>query len=154
MNRTIKFRAYDTQCKKWLDSVPNESFAKLLDDPNAEVCEPDSMDSWGNFFCYPANPLGTDHGGRIVFQQYTGLKDSKGKEIFEGDIVKTPLYLGDIKDQRCGEVKFLRGSFKANHKSLGDLDLGTWGFGDEAAKDFKIVGNIFDSPELLPELLN
>lgn len=66
--------------------------------------------------------------------QYTGLKDKNGVEIYEGDIVKywAPQYKPDI----ISVIKF-------------DKKTGGWeGFiGD--TKEYKIIGNIYENPELL-----
>ena len=73
---------------------------------------------------------------RGEIMQFTGLKDKNRKEVYEGDIVMINLKLISV-------ISFKNGKFgykdREYHFSL-----------DE---DIKILGNIYENPELLKELL-
>ena len=71
--------------------------------------------------------------------QYTGLTDKNGNKIFEGDIVKHK------SAQLLGVVKY---SEKYMQFIVDDIDDGEQDY-SEFINEVKIIGNIFDNPELL-----
>lgn len=119
--RELKFRAWDKVKNKMLfDADP---FALHVSGSN----EPLLAETHKNENC--------------IFEQYTGLKDKNGKEIYEGDIVKGGRLYGKnwqvVKYQNYGFYPFI----------VTDFD------GDSMVRsvDIAVVGNIHENPELLEE---
>lgn len=80
-----------------------------------------------------------DYG--LYFMQFTGLYDRKGKEIYEGDIIKSE---NDLILIRC-----VTAGFRPFRKKDGKFKKQTnW----QHTKNGEVVGNIFENPELLKEV--
>lgn len=80
----------------------------------------------------------------IELRQYTGLKDMRGKEIYEGDI------LFESFGERYYKVIFENGSFRAEFK--GDFEEYSLDLIDVVAQGCEVVGNIYENHELIREV--
>ena len=79
--------------------------------------------------------------------QFTGLKDKKGKEIYEGDILqdkKAPIKGCD----EIGEVIFQNGKFQLKVLMVGKKGYNYFDL-INCIDDFEIIGNVYENPELL-----
>lgn len=83
---------------------------------------------------------------RETLGQWTGLSDKLGKEIYEGDIIRQRSYPGyainviDYESESDGSY--------ANWNFSYDLDE----FGERPNKEWEVIGNIYENPELLKEI--
>ena len=76
----------------------------------------------------------------LDYQQYTGLKDKNGKEIYEGDICRNGDYDNNAHASlyRIEEVKYIEGEAR-----FVGLDYNADGTSCE------VIGNIYEQPNLL-----
>jgi len=79
----------------------------------------------------------------LELMMWTGLTDRHGKEIWEGDILRTP-------QDEVGKVVYSLGSFWMQYIPPYDWDpMVPATLLDD--KNFEIIGNIYENPELLGE---
>jgi uncharacterized phage protein (TIGR01671 family) len=115
MNRPIKFRVWDKRETKGM------STRNMLYDAQLHHL-------WQDFVDYPGYEL----------MQYTGLKDSKGNEIYEGDIIH--LKFGELNANLV--VKW--------DKYMGlECHNGGWTSLVHVDTHGEVIGNIFEHSELL-----
>lgn len=117
--RKYKFRAWDKALKKWIYLTIGNDGIKISDVPN------DVLVMWVR-------------GKRVgKWQQFTGLLDENGKEIFEGDVVRQR----GIKFASY-EVVYEAPKFRLK-SSQGVMD------NKKILSNCEIIGNIYESPELI-----
>lgn len=132
--REIKFRAFHKDKKimykvNWIASIGDS-----LTGHNIGVMHSPDFPS-------DINPLGEWFANTKDFElmQYTGLKDKNGKEIYEDDVVSSRILFGNWKvywdKEDCGFF------LVDNEGYTTCLD----------SEECEVIGNIFESPELLKD---
>lgn len=109
-----------------------------------------AIDYYGNpvldhsIFTSPGNTSSTTKGWH---EQYTGLKDKDGKEIYEGDIFCSYYHLEKGKPNHA-PVVYENGAFTWHGKPLGYDEEAL----EPSSTDWGIItGNIYENPDLLTQ---
>ena len=132
--REIKFRVWNNFHKRFLDIPFEGQFeSKLAISQNGKMYS-------GKYDCIMGE-------NQYTIQQYTGIKDKNGKEIYEGDIVE--IFNHPQSEQvewepnGCGFGFFAHDSKERD--SGGFQFLSDW----TGSNGYKVIGNIFENPELI-----
>lgn len=145
MNREIKFRLWD---------VRNNSYRNYCNEKLLFISGPGTT-SLGKFECYwtqlfkdtlPAELEGVflfyDDKPQLIIEQYTGLKDKHGKEIYEGDIVKYVILPNPFKEIEY-DVRLIEWEQMSSRFTVPNFCSGC------PAEFMEVTGNIHENPELL-----
>ena len=129
----IKFRAWDKIDNKFLNPKEFIIFGNGLFGRIEKI--------WPE----PGITMDSDDMKNIILTQFTGLKDSKFVEIYEGDILKSVDEIKHGINNIC-LVKYKDSGFWAWAPELNDFngDLDSW-----INYDTEVIGNIYENPELL-----
>lgn len=148
--REIKFRVWDLLKKEWI-----KDFCVITYTGSVQVY---------NSYGAPRPPRRrVSDGEEYVTQQFTGLKDKNGKEIYEGDILKAhrSSIKTIIKDNKIdyewqdgeveigqiywGECSFIMSFEHIRYDDSADLSQ------NSCSRRLEVLGNIFENPDLLNE---
>ena len=147
--REIKFRAWDKVAKRMIYTcLPLQQVISL----NGKVLEPELNYGDGRYVYDENSPeICYKTVDRYILQQFTGLKDRKNKEIYEGDVLE------NIESKRQFVVFFeeFSASFKCKeipfaNKYDGGNEVHTLDEGMESNHS-EVIGNIYENPELVEE---
>lgn len=145
MSREIKFRVWVKDEKKYIpkfveDNDAGDGYGPLEYDDYYLAPETGAIvkhHNYRKFGDWMYSVEGTNADREVEIEQFTGLLDRNGKEIYEGDIVKYEdcvFSIGwDDKHARFGFMP-VKGCDISMHFSM---------------KECKVIGNIHENPELL-----
>jgi hypothetical protein len=122
MNRQLKFRIWDKLAQRFICPEDNGQQHYML--------------SLNGEFTNLQNGIG---GDEFVVQQWTGLRDIQGKEIYEGDICKQYVCCGP-----AGETTIIA---PVRITEFG-VSIQAWTFNHRSTQP-EVLGNIFENEELL-----
>ena len=138
MTRPIKFRAWDNIMKEWLlgYEYPNLGGFSI-------VGETMMMGEWSSVLTDMLHGKFGERGEELKIMQYTGISDKNGKEIYEGDILEYEDEHG-LTEDFIEPVEWIEDEYTAGFGTENSANV--WA---EVARLSKVIGNIYENPELL-----
>jgi len=145
--REIKFRNYFVNFKRYM--TEDERVEHLMDITNGKiVCNIDELECNGDTLDY--------YNGGSILEQYTGLKDKNGVEIYRADLLKDEYgcIFEAVEDEReaCTgyRIKLIKKEkINQNHLEIGlCYDFHSWYYPENK---LEVIGNIHENNELLKD---
>ena len=134
MDRKIKFRVWDKKNKKMISPDGREGFNFAIA-INGETCSG-----------YIDGDMVSHYDDNYVYQQFTGLKDKNGKDIYEGDLLNYQKSVYTILEVywNVDAAKFNTKVHQQHNKMIYVVPSPM-----DKLNNYETIGNIFENPKLL-----